>query len=106
MRRTWGGVALYLLLTLWASMGVALQLYFMQVQNPLLRTEMCRTGEVEVEHAPLCGLQVAPPLPVVEPPARPTPWPQVRVRLEAQPGQAGVWSSTPFSRAPPLGLSL
>lgn len=94
-------MALYLLLTLWASTGVALQLYFMELANPGLRLDLCQTGGREVEHSPLCGLQVAPPLPVVEPPAPPRPLARPLLRAEARPGYAPARPYLASPRAPP-----
>lgn len=57
-----GLLALYVLLTLVASTGVALQLYLMERQNPALQAD-CRAPGEEVHHSLLCGLQLAPGLP-------------------------------------------
>ncbi|WP_460420001.1 hypothetical protein [Thermus brockianus] len=95
---------LYVLLTLAASTGVALQLYLMQVQNPGLRADLCQApGEtVEVEHSPLCGLQVAPGTPVVEAPALPRPLRMGWVRPLGAPGYPAPLSQTLVPRAPPF----
>ncbi|TBH21061.1 hypothetical protein [Thermus thermamylovorans] len=93
---------LYLLLTLTASTGVALQLYLMQAQNPGLRLDVCQNGEREVGHSLLCGLQVAPGLPVVEEPAAPTPLPAFGGRPASRPGHPAPTPSTTAPRAPPF----
>ncbi|GAA6755860.1 hypothetical protein QT17_08330 [Thermus sp. 2.9] len=97
-------VFLYVLLALTASTGVALQLYLMQVQNPGLRLDLCQSpGEkVEVEHSPLCGLQVAPGGPVVEAPASPQPLALGRVRPVAAPGHPAPLPQVQSPRAPPF----
>lgn len=96
-------LALYILLTLMASTGVALQLYLMQVQNPGLRPDLCQApGEArEVDHSPLCGLQVAPGLPPVPAPAPPTLAALLRERPSSLPGYGGSLPKSLFSRAPP-----
>ncbi len=102
-------VALYLLLTLGASTGVALQLYLMERLNPALQAD-CRFPGAEEDpshllHSLFCGLQIAegsPPLAL--PPYRPL---EAPLAPEVK-GQRGY----PFpirgqaSRAPPLGLGL
>lgn len=97
-------VFLYVLLTLTASTGVALQLYLMQVQNPGLRLDLCQSpGEkVEVEHSPLCGLQVAPGGPVVGAPTSPQPLVVGRERPLAAPGHPAPLPQVQSPRAPPF----
>ncbi|GLV46844.1 hypothetical protein TJA_00230 [Thermus sp. LT1-2-5] len=97
-------VLLYLLLTLTASTGIALQLYLMRVQNPGLRADLCQApGEkVEVEHSPLCGLQVAPGSPVVEEPASPRPLGVGQARSVPLPGYPAPLFPVLIPRAPPF----
>ncbi|AEV16552.1 MAG: hypothetical protein NZ846_01545 [Thermus sp.] len=106
-RGAWFLYALYLFLTLGASTGVALQLYLMQRQNPSLRADLCQApGEArEVDHSPLCGLQVAPGLPPLEAPAPPTPIQVLRVRPEGHPGHPPALSRALVPRAPPFALA-
>ncbi|GAA5335854.1 hypothetical protein YIM730264_18780 [Thermus hydrothermalis] len=95
---------LYVLLTLAASTGVALQLYLMQLQNPGLRGDLCQAPgeEAVVEHSPLCGLQVAPGGPVVEAPAPPRPLAVGRVRPARLPGYPAPLPQVLSPRAPPF----
>ncbi|WP_337845608.1 hypothetical protein [Thermus sp.] len=95
-------VGLYLLLTLLASTGVALQLYLMEVQNPALRGDLCTTeGQAHLEHSPLCGLQVAEGLPPVEPPPAPAPLFVGRGRVQGLPGFPAAFPQATRPRAPP-----
>ncbi|GAA5338799.1 hypothetical protein YIM73052_22610 [Thermus antranikianii] len=97
-------VFLYLLLTLAASTGVALQTYLMQVRNPGLRTDLCQAPgeEREVDHSPFCGLQVSPGLPPIGEVVPPTLVRVVRARVAPVSGypepQGGAFSS----RSPPF----
>ncbi|BFH76175.1 hypothetical protein TthTF19_13300 [Thermus thermophilus] len=101
MRQRGLWVALYLLLTLAASTGVALQLYLMERQNPALQAD-CRAPGEEVYHSLLCGLQLAPGLPPVDPPAPPGPMAFLRVRPEARAGFPPPFPLPGPPRAPPF----
>ena len=99
-RKRLGLLALYVLLTLVASTGVALQLYLMERQNPTLQAD-CRAPGEEVHHSLLCGLQLAPgPLPV-EPPAPPEPFAFLKIRPEARAGFPPPFPLPGPPRAPP-----
>ena len=96
-----GLLALYVLLTLVASTGVALQLYLMERQNPALQAG-CRAPGEEVHHSLLCGLQLAPGLPPVDPPAPPGPMAFLKVRPEARAGFPPPFPLPGPPRAPPF----
>ncbi|SDE54179.1 hypothetical protein SAMN04488243_10398 [Thermus arciformis] len=107
MRQRGLWVALYLLLTLAASTGVALQMYLMRVQNPGLGADLCQApGEDRpLEHSPLCGLQVAPGLPPVAEPAPPTLLHLLKARPASRPGHAPLSLDFLAPRAPPFALA-
>ncbi|WP_114313381.1 hypothetical protein [Thermus caldifontis] len=98
------GVLLYILLTLTASTGVALQVYLMQVQNPGLRADLCQAPgeEKEVDHSLFCGLQVAPGLPLMEGPAPPTLLQVLKERLSSERGFPAPVGAFLVPRAPPF----
>ncbi|TFU16177.1 hypothetical protein [Thermus tengchongensis] len=97
-------VFLYLLLTLTASTGVALQMYLMQVQNPGLRTDLCQAPgeERELDHSLFCGLQVAPGLPPIEEVSPPTLLQVLRARVAAEPGYPEPPARAFSPRSPPF----
>ncbi|GGM94379.1 hypothetical protein GCM10007092_04590 [Thermus composti] len=97
-------VLLYLLLTLAASTGVALQLYLMERQNPALKAD-CRAAQEKVQHSPLCGLQVAPGAPPIAPPAPPRPLPFLEVRALEEAGHPAPPPRALAPRAPPSALA-
>ncbi|WP_038057320.1 hypothetical protein [Thermus amyloliquefaciens] len=101
-------VLLYLLLTLAASTGVALQMYLMQVQNPGLRADLCQAPgeEKEVDHSPFCGLQVSPGLPPVGQVASPTLVRGVRARVIPLPGHPEPHGRLFSPRSPPFALGI
>ncbi|MFN4231550.1 hypothetical protein [Thermus sp.] len=97
-------VFLYLLLTLTASTGVALQMYLMQVQNPGLRADLCQAPgeEREVDHSLFCGLQVAPGLPPMGEVSPPTLVEVLRARVAAEPGYPEPPARAFSPRSPPF----
>lgn len=104
----WGvGVLLYLVLTLTASTGVALQMYLMQVQNPGLRADLCQAPgeEGEVDHSLFCGLQVAPGIPVLAEPSAPTLVEVLRGRPATWPGYPEPPAPSLVPRAPPFACA-
>ena len=96
-----GLLALYVLLTLVASTGVALQLYLMERQNPALQAD-CRAPGEEVHHSLLCGLQLAPGLPPVSPLAPRGPIVFLQVRPGARAGFPPPFPLPGPPRAPPF----
>lgn len=102
------GLVLFLsLAAVLASTGIALQLYLMEVQNPSLKGDICTASNAhrEVEHSPLCALQLAPGQAVLEAPEAPRP-------LSLLPVHAGEVLGVPLElgeallgRAPPFPLA-
>jgi hypothetical protein len=107
MRQRGLWVALYLLLTLAASTGVALQMYLMRVQNPGLRADLCQAPGEErpLEHSLFCGLQVAPGLPPVAAPAPPRPLETLPQRPAPLSGHRLLLPQALVPRAPPFALA-
>ncbi|ETN87510.1 MULTISPECIES: hypothetical protein [Thermus] len=101
-------VFLYLLLTLTASTGVALQMYLMQVQNPGLRTDLCQAPgeEREVDHSLFCGLQVSPGLPPIGEVAPPALVRVLQARVAPVPGYPEPQGRAFSPRSPPFALKI
>lgn len=99
------GLALLLsLVAVLASTGIALQHYLMVVQNPALKGDLCTAQTKEVEHSPLCAVQLAPGQAPLEAPEAPRPLGLLPLRVGEVLGVPLELGEALLGRAPPFPL--